>query len=76
MAFPVFLDTCTIFGAALNDLLLTLAERNTYRPPWSADVLAPGRPGRDELAGRLDVFSRALIASRTSGACWYSSPLS
>ncbi|MCL2467709.1 MAG: PIN domain-containing protein [Micrococcales bacterium] len=39
MAFPVFLDTCTIFGAALNDLLLTLAERNTYRPLWSADVL-------------------------------------
>ena len=40
MAFPVLLDTCTIFGAALNDLLLTLAERNTYRPLWSADILA------------------------------------
>ncbi len=40
MAFPVLLDTCAIFGAALNDLLLTLAERGTYRPLWSADVLA------------------------------------
>ena len=37
--FPVFLDTNAIFGAALSDLFLTLAERGTYRPLWSAGVL-------------------------------------
>jgi len=37
--FPVFLDTDAIYGAALFDLLLTLAERGTYRPLWSAGVL-------------------------------------
>ncbi|MGO1544785.1 MAG: PIN domain-containing protein [Gulosibacter sp.] len=40
MAFPAFLDTCTVFGGALNDLLLTLAERRTFRPLWSRGVLA------------------------------------
>ncbi|MDR1852068.1 MAG: PIN domain-containing protein [Propionibacteriaceae bacterium] len=38
MAFPVFFDTCAIYGAGLADLLLTLAEKETYRPLWSADV--------------------------------------
>jgi len=37
--FPVFLDTNAIFGAGLSDLFLTLAERGTYRPLWSAGVL-------------------------------------
>jgi len=37
--FPVFLDTNAIYGAALSDLFLTLAERGTYRPLWSAGVL-------------------------------------
>jgi predicted nucleic acid-binding protein len=39
LAFPVFFDTCAIYGAALADLLLTLAERGTYRPLWSRDVM-------------------------------------
>ena len=47
MAFPVFLDTCTIFGAGLSNLLLTLAEQGTYRPLWSQGVL-------DELRRNLE----------------------
>lgn len=39
MRFPVFLDTSAIFGGALNDLLLTLAEQGMFRPLWSAGVL-------------------------------------
>lgn len=39
MAFPALLDTCTIFGGALNDLFLTLAETGTFRPMWSAGIL-------------------------------------
>lgn len=40
MAFPAFLDTCTLFGAYLCDTLLRLAEAEAFRPLWSADVLA------------------------------------
>ncbi|MDP9027043.1 MAG: PIN domain-containing protein [Actinomycetota bacterium] len=40
MSFPAFLDTCTIFGAAINDFVLDLAERGTFRPLCSEHVLA------------------------------------
>lgn len=46
MAFPVFLDTCTIFGAVLNDLMLRLGEAGAFRILWSSHVL-------DELEGAL-----------------------
>lgn len=39
MAFPAFLDTNVLYGAALSDTLLRLAERGTYRPLWSPGVL-------------------------------------
>lgn len=39
MAFPAFLDTCTLFGYHLCDLILRLAEAETFRPVWSDDVL-------------------------------------
>lgn len=45
-AFPAYLDTCALFGAYLCDTLLRLAEAETYRPLWSADVL-------DELVRNL-----------------------
>ena len=32
MAFPAFLDTCTLFGAYLCDTLLRLAEAEAFRP--------------------------------------------
>lgn len=39
MAFPVFFDTCALFGGTLNDTFLRLAELGTYRILWSDDVL-------------------------------------
>ena len=39
MSFPAFLDTCTVFGAAITDFVLDLAERGTFRPLWSEQVL-------------------------------------
>jgi predicted nucleic acid-binding protein len=39
VAFPAFLDTCVLYPAYLCDTLLRLAEAETYRPLWSADVL-------------------------------------
>lgn len=54
MAFPAFLDTCTVFGGTLNDLFLTIAETRTYRPLWSTGVL-------DELERNL--LKRGLAQS-------------
>jgi predicted nucleic acid-binding protein len=39
LAFSVFLDACVLHKAYLRDLLLRLAEAETYRPLWSQDVL-------------------------------------
>ncbi|MCB0911009.1 MAG: PIN domain-containing protein [Propionibacteriaceae bacterium] len=39
MAFPAFLDTNVLYGAALADTLLRVAEAGAYRPHWSGDVL-------------------------------------
>lgn len=39
MAFPVFFDTCALFGGTLNDTFLRLAERGAYRVLWSEGVL-------------------------------------
>lgn len=39
MAFPVLLDTCALFGITLGDLMLRLAERETFRPLWSETIL-------------------------------------
>jgi predicted nucleic acid-binding protein len=39
VAFPVYFDTCALYGAILKDLFLELAELGAFRPLWSADVL-------------------------------------
>ncbi|MDR0417218.1 MAG: PIN domain-containing protein [Propionibacteriaceae bacterium] len=74
MAFPVFFDTCAIYGAALNDLLLTLAERGSYRPLWSVDVMAELKrnlvlAGIDEAAidYRLDAMNSAFPDAQVTG---------
>jgi predicted nucleic acid-binding protein len=37
--FPALLDTNVLYGAYLNDVLLSLAERGLFRPLWSDDIL-------------------------------------
>lgn len=71
MSFPAFLDTCTIFGAAVNDLFLELAEEGSYRPLWSSDVLGElerhlaDRIGADKATDRVsamrDAFPDAMV---------------
>ena len=38
--FPVLLDTCTLFGPILRDVLLEAAWDGMYRPHWSHGILA------------------------------------
>jgi hypothetical protein len=66
MAFPAFLDTCTLFGAYLCDTLLRLAEAEAFRPLWSADSTPTGRTGPNR--GRHPVASPAAQATRTAAA--------
>ncbi|UIJ35129.1 PIN domain-containing protein [Allobranchiibius sp. GilTou73] len=39
MTFPVFFDTCALFGGTLNDTFLRLAELGAYQILWSDGVL-------------------------------------
>lgn len=69
MAFPVFLDTCTLFGQVLNDLMLNLAEQGCFTPYWSSEVLdamernvvAKSRAGADAIHRRRVLMAEALV---------------
>lgn len=39
MSFPALFDTNVLYGALLNDCILTLADYGLFRPLWSADIL-------------------------------------
>jgi predicted nucleic acid-binding protein len=39
MSFPVFFDTCSLFGETISDLFLCLAEQRLFIPYWSSDVI-------------------------------------
>jgi predicted nucleic acid-binding protein len=74
MAFPAFLDTCTLFGSYLCDTLLRLAEAEAFRPLWSPDVLDEldrnlrerGLPG-DKVAHRIAEMRRVFPESEVQG---------
>lgn len=38
MSFPVFFDTCALYGELMCDLFLRLAEKRIYEPYWSQKV--------------------------------------
>lgn len=74
MAFPAFLDTSTIFGAALNDLLLSLAERGLFRPLWSSGVfkelernLVARGIDSDKVRYRIDAMRRTFPDAEVVG---------
>ncbi|SFE15083.1 PIN domain-containing protein [Actinopolyspora alba] len=54
MSFPAYLDACCLVPINLTDVLLRLAEAQTYRPLWSEQVL-------DEVERNLP-----LVSSMTS----------
>jgi predicted nucleic acid-binding protein len=66
MPFAAFLDTCVLYPAYLCDSLLRLAEANTFRPLWSADVLTElhrNVAARGIPAERVDRRLRAMTSS-------------
>jgi predicted nucleic acid-binding protein len=74
MAFPAFLDTCTLFGAYLCDTLLRLAEAEAFRPLWSPHVLAEldrnlrerGLSGK-QVARRISEMRRVFPDAEVTG---------
>ncbi|WP_370890211.1 PIN domain-containing protein [Janibacter sp. GXQ6167] len=75
MSFPVFIDTCALYPAALADLLLRIAERGAYRLHWSADVLEElernlakiESVGRDGARRRVGAMIRAFPEAEVTG---------
>lgn len=75
MTFPVFLDTCTLFGQALTDLLLNLAEQGCFTPYWSDEVLdamernvvARGRTDAGAIKRRRELMEEAFPAAMVEG---------
>lgn len=75
MPFPVFLDTCTLFGQVLNDLLLSLAEQGCFAPYWSTDVLdalernvaARARTSAAAIGRRRELMERAFPEAMVDG---------
>lgn len=74
MAFPAFLDTCVLYPAYLCDTLLRLAESESYRPLWSADVLTELRTNlieqgldADNVHYRIGEMRRAFPDAEVAG---------
>lgn len=66
-AFPVVLDACVLAPYPLADILLRLADEQTYRPLWSADILAETRRTMIEKLGLAEErANRRLTAMRES----------
>ena len=65
MAFPVFFDTCVLFGGTLNDTLLRLGEVGAYRILWSEGVLLELERALSERVGP-DRAARRVSAMRTA----------
>lgn len=73
MSFPTFLDTCALYGAAISDLLLELAEEGCYRPLWSPHVLdeleknLSLRVGADKAHDRVEAMRSAFPDALVQG---------
>ncbi|GGI14221.1 PIN domain-containing protein [Galliscardovia ingluviei] len=72
MAFSVFLDTCTLYGEVVCDILLRCAERKIFVPFWSEDVLLElervlsDKIGDEKARKRVNVMREFFPASLVS----------
>lgn len=73
MSFPVFFDTCTLFGELVNDLILRLAEEHLYAPYWSQQILDELRRnlqlriGEERSAQRVNAMTAAFPEALATG---------
>lgn len=73
MSFPVFFDTCVLYGGSLNDLMLRLADEEAFAPLWSADVLdelhrnLADRIGDDGARRRVSAMRDAFPEAEVTG---------
>lgn len=61
-AFPVVLDACVLAPYPLANFFLWLAEEQTYRPLWSADILCEARRTIVEKLGYSEELADKRIA--------------
>lgn len=66
MSFPVFFDTCTLFGELVNDLILRLAEEHLYAPYWSQQILDELRRNLQLRIGEERSAQRVNATKKTS----------
>lgn len=76
MGFPIFFDTCVLFGENVNDLVLRLAEERLFIPYWPTGVVNELRAnlvpliGEERAVRRLsameDAFPDALVVGYES----------
>lgn len=62
MRFPALFDTNVLYGALLNDCVLTLAEHGLFRPLWSAEILSELRRNL-LIAGEQPALVRKRIST-------------
>jgi len=74
VAFPAFFDTCVLYGARLNDVILRLADRGAFRPLWSKDVLEElqrnlikNGEDRDLVGKRIDTMTEYFADAMVEG---------
>src|SRR3546814_5825795 len=61
--YAVVLDTCVLYPMYLRDILLRLAEANTYRPLWPEDLLGELQTNLAEVIGD-DAAARIIALMR------------
>lgn len=73
MSFPVFFDTCVLYGEIVNDLILRLAEERFFTPYWSSGVLTELRKnlsirvGEERAARRINAMTHAFPDATVTG---------
>ena len=73
MSFPVFFDTCALYGELVADLILRLAEERFYTPYWSTGVLEElernlaERIGAARAARRVHAMNSAFPDAAVTG---------
>ena len=75
MPFRALLDACVLYPVGVRDLLLSVAERGVYMPPWTTGILdemgrnivKDGRADPDRLGVMREQMAKAFPAALIEG---------